>query len=184
MTKLNETTLNLIDEYVSLQKELNEFEEEIKTQEGNLKGLQAEQAKKFTFDRANMINTLTMSIEQAKRALLVRREEKRKVIEGNKLAFAVRDNVKKILSDDDELLTIQLQVKSNIEAILADVKEYRELYKFKRDTLTAEVKAMSDINLYTAIQYAKQLSEFEPFSNRQLENALDKYANPEKYNRV
>ena len=110
-------------------------------------------------------------------------EEKKKVIEGNKLAFAVRDNVKKILSDDDELLTIQLQVKSNIEAILADVKEYRELYKFKRDTLTAEVKAMSDINLYTAIQYAKQISEFEPFSNRQLENALDKYANPEKYNR-
>lgn len=159
MIELSQKTMNMINEYTRVQKELADFEKEIKKQKERAEALREGQEKEFTFERANELNTLTLSIDQAESALKNKKVANRNVLEGRVLTSAVNKDVAEGLKKDDELLSLEMKVKECQQEIKDATKQYYELHGFKRDKAKVEIEKLSDINLYVA---TKELYKLTP----------------------
>lgn len=182
MINLSAETLQGVEEYAKVTRELLDFEAEIKKHEGKAEKLRVQQNEKFTFDRANELNALTLSIDQAIDTLRKRKLETEKLLGARPLKLKISNEVGRFLEEDDELLNLEMTIKKNVDAILTGIAEYRTLFKFKRDQAKEAIHTLSDENLNALTIDLSIKSEIAPFNNLLLERAIRNYKTPEANN--
>lgn len=182
MIELKTETLEAIEEYAKLNKEVKDFEAQIATHEQEAEDMRTLQANEFDFERAKELNMLETIISQAKESLEKRKQATQKQREARKLKLKIANEIGGMLEADEELLKIEADVMKKVDSILEKITEYRTLFKFKQEKLQQGVMELSNENLQGLVSGVINKSEFAPFRNRALERAIKTYKTPEKEN--
>jgi len=183
MVRLSEETLKLIEEFAKTKRELIDFEDEISKHEMKISKMLEQQQEKFTFERANELNALTLSVEQARESLRKRKEDTSKLMTGSVIKTKISNDADRLLKEDKDLVELEEGVLNKVEEILHGIEEYRTLFKFKRNNVKEAILKLSSENLTALTLDLNYRSEHAPFNNLLLERAIKNYKAPATNNR-
>ena len=183
MIKLRETSQKGIEKLVNERKTLAEFAKELRSHKNKIAGLKAEQESKFDFERANRLNALTQTLEQAQSVYDGKKNELDRTIKtSTNTKLRIGEDVLAELKRDEEIVTEAKEITQDVVRLRKRAEAFKNTVTEKKFEIIDEIENSVDTDISELLGSAENISANQFISINQLIQFIDQYASIEGVN--
>ena len=183
MIKLRETSKKGIEKLVNERKTLAEFAKELRSHKNKIANLKAEQENKFDFERANQLNALTQTLEQAQSVYDGKKKELERTIKASRnTKLRIGEDVLTELKQDKEITNKSKEIIQDVVSLRKKAEAFKNIVTEKKYKLVDEIEDNTDADISELLGSAENISVNQFISINELIKFIDQYASIENVN--
>ena len=183
MIKLRETSQKGIEKLVDERKTLAEFAKELRSHKNKIAKLKAEQESKFDFERANQLNALTQTLEQAQSVYDGKRKELERTINtSTNTKLRIGEDVLTELKRDKEITNEAKEITQDVVRLRKRAEAFKDTVTEKKFKIIDEIEDSADADISELLGNAENISANQFISINELIKFIDQYASIEDVN--
>lgn len=183
MIKLREVSQKGIEKLVNERKTLAEFAKELQTHKNKIAKLKAEQESKFDFERANQLNALTQTLEQAQSVYDGKRKELERTIHASANAeMRIEEDVMAELKRDEEIVNEAKEITEDVVKLRKRAEAFKNIVTEKKFKIVDEIEDSAEADISELLGRAEKISVNQFISINELIKFIDQYASIENVN--
>ena len=183
MIKLRETSQKGIEKLVDERKTLAEFAKELQTHKNKIANLKAEQEGKFDFERANQLNALTQTLEQAQGVYDGKKKELDRTIKtSTNTKLRIGEDVLEELKRDKEIVSEAKEITQDVVRLRKRAEAFKNTVTEKKFKIIDEIENSVDTDISELLGSAENISANQFISIGELIKFIDQYASIEDVN--
>lgn len=183
MIKLRETSQKGIEKLVDERKTLAEFAKELQTHKNKITNLKAEQEDKFDFERANQLNALTQTLEQAQSVYDSKKKELDRTIKTSRNTKSrIEEDVLAELKRDKEITNEAKEITQDVVRLRKRAEAFKNTVTEKKFKIIDEIENSVDTDISELLGSAENISANQFISIGELIKFIDQYASIEDVN--
>lgn len=183
MIELRETSKKGIEKLVNDRKALGEFAKELQSHKNKIANLKAEQENKFDFERANQLNALTQTLEQAQRVYDGKKKELERTIQTSRnTKLRIGEDVLTELKQDKEITNKAKEIIQDLVRLRKEAEAFKNIVTEKKYKLIDEIEDNTDADISELLGSAENISVNQFISINELIKFIDQYASIENVN--
>ena len=183
MIKLRETSQKGIEKLVNGRKTLAEFAKELQTHKNKIANLKAEQENKFDFERANQLNALTQTLEQAQSVYDGKKKELDRTIKAStNTKLRIGEDVLAELKQDKEITNEAKEITQDVVRLRKRAEAFKNTVTEKKFKIIDEIEDSADADISELLGSAENISANQFISIGELIKFIDQYASIEGVN--
>ena len=183
MIKLRETSQKGIEKLVNERKTLAEFAKELQTHKNKIAKLKAEQENKFDFERANQLNALTQTLEQAQGVYDGKRKELDRTIHAStNTKLRIGEDVLAELKRDKEITNEAKEITQDVVRLRKRAEAFKNIVTEKKFKIIDEIEDSADADISELLGSAEKIGANQFISIGELIKFIDQYASIEGVN--
>lgn len=176
MIKLRETSKKGIEKLVNERKTLAEFAKELQTHKNKIANLKAEQEDKFDFERANQLNALTQTLEQAQSVYDGKKKELERTIQtSTNTKLRIGEDVLTELKQDKEITNEAKEIIQDVVSLRKKAEAFKNIVIEKKYKLIDEIEDNTDADISELLGSAENISVNQFISINELIQFIDQY---------
>ena len=183
MIKLRETSQKGIEKLVNGRKTLAEFAKELQSHKNKIAKLKAEQENKFDFERANQLNALTQTLEQAQSVYDGKRKELERTIKAStNTKLRIGEDVLAELKQDKGIVNEAKEITEDVVRLRKRAEAFKNIVTEKKFKIIDEIEDSADADISELLGSAENISVNQFISINELIKFIDQYASIEDVN--
>ena len=183
MIKLRETSQKGIEKLVDERKTLAEFAKELQSHKNKIAKLKAEQESKFDFERANQLNALTQTLEQAQSVYDGKKKELDRTIKtSTNTKLRIGEDVLAELKRDKDIVNETKEITQDVVRLRKRAEAFKNIVTEKKFKIIDEIEASVDTDISELLGSAENISANQFISIGELIKFIDQYASIEGVN--
>lgn len=183
MIKLREVSQKGIEKLVNERKTLAEFAKELQSHKNKIAKLKAEQENKFDFERANQLNALTQTLEQAQGVYDGKRKELERTIKAStNTKLRIGEDVLEELKRDEEIVSEAKEITQDVVRLRKRAEAFKNTVTEKKFKIVDEIENTVDTDISELLGSAENISANQFISIGELIKFIDQYASIEDVN--
>ncbi|MFV8252844.1 hypothetical protein ACNNLS_07285 [Aerococcus viridans] len=183
MIKLRETSQKGIEKLVNERKTLAEFAKELRSHKNKIANLKAEQENKFDFERANQLNALTQTLEQAQSVYDGKKKELDRTIKtSTNTKLRIGEDVLTELKRDKEITSEAKEITQDVVRLRKRAEAFKNTVTEKKFKIIDEIENSVDTDISELLGSAENISANQFISIGELIKFIDQYASIEDVN--
>ena len=183
MIKLRETSQKGIEKLVNERKTLAEFAKELQSHKNKIAKLKAEQENKFDFERANQLNALTQTLEQAQSVYDGKRKELERTIQAStNTKLRIGEDVLAELKQDKGIVNEAKEITEDVVRLRKRAEAFKNIVTEKKFKIIDEIEDSADADISELLGSAENISANQFISIGELIKFIDQYASIEGVN--
>ena len=183
MIKLRETSQKGIEKLVNGRKTLAEFAKELQSHKNKIAKLKAEQENKFDFERANQLNALTQTLEQAQSVYDGKRKELERTIKAStNTKLRIGEDVLAELKQDKGIVNEAKEITEDVVRLRKRAEAFKNIVTEKKFKIIDEIEDSADADISELLGSAENISANQFISIGELIKFIDQYASIENVN--
>ena len=183
MIKLRETSQKGIEKLVNERKTLAEFAKELQSHKNKIAKLKAEQENKFDFERANQLNALTQTLEQAQSVYDGKRKELERTIKAStNTKLRIGEDVLAELKQDKGIVNEAKEITEDVVRLRKRAEAFKDTVTEKKFKIIDEIEDSADADISELLGNAENISANQFISIGELIKFIDQYASIEGVN--
>lgn len=183
MIKLREVSQKGIEKLVDERKTLAEFAKELQSHKNKIAKLKAEQESKFDFERANQLNALTQTLEQAQSVYDGKKKELERTIKVSANAeMRIEEDVMAELKRDEDIVSEAKEITQDVVRLRKRAEAFKNTVTEKKFNIVDEIENSADTDISELLGRAENISVNQFISINQLIQFIDQYASIENVN--
>ena len=183
MIKLRETSQKGIEKLVNERKTLAEFAKELQSHKNKIAGLKAEQESKFDFERANQLNALTQTLEQAQSVYDGKKKELDRTIKAStNTKLRIGEDVLAELKQDKGIVNEAKEITEDVVRLRKRAEAFKNIVTEKKFKIIDEIEDSADADISELLGSAENISANQFISIGELIKFIDQYASIEGVN--
>ena len=183
MIKLRETSQKGIEKLVNERKALAEFVKELRSHKNKIADLKAEQENKFDFERANQLNALTQTLEQAQSVYDGKRKELERTIKAStNTEMRIEEDALAELKRDEEIVNEAKEITQDVVRLRKRAEAFKNTVTEKKFKIVDEIEDSADADISELLGRAENISVNQFISINELIKFIDQYASIENVN--
>lgn len=183
MIKLREVSQKGIEKLVNERKTLAEFAKELQTHKNKIANLKAEQEDKFDFERANQLNALTQTLEQAQGVYDGKKKELDRTIKAStNTKLRIGEDVLAELKRDKDIVTETKEITQDVVRLRKRAEAFKNTVTEKKFKIIDEIEASVDTDISELLGSAEKIGANQFISIGELIKFIDQYASIEGVN--
>ena len=183
MIKLRETSQKGIEKLVNERKTLAEFAKELQSHKNKIAGLKAEQESKFDFERANQLNALTQTLEQAQSVYDGKKKELDRTIKtSTNTKLRIGEDVLAELKRDKDIVNETKEITQDVVRLRKRAEAFKNIVTEKKFKIIDEIEDSADADISELLGNAENISANQFISIGELIKFIDQYASIEGVN--
>ena len=183
MIKLRETSQKGIEKLVNERKTLAEFAKELQSHKNKIAGLKAEQESKFDFERANQLNALTQTLEQAQSVYDGKKKELDRTIKAStNTKLRIGEDVLAELKQDKGIVNEAKEITEDVVRLRKRAEAFKNIVTEKKFKIIDEIEDSADADISELLGNAENISANQFISIGELIKFIDQYASIEGVN--
>ena len=183
MIKLRETSQKGIEKLVNGRKTLAEFAKELQSHKNKIAKLKAEQENKFDFERANQLNALTQTLEQAQSVYDGKRKELERTIKAStNTKLRIGEDVLAELKQDKDIVNEAKEITEDVVRLRKRAEAFKNIVTEKKFKIIDEIEDSADADISELLGSAENISANQFISIGELIKFIDQYASIENVN--
>lgn len=176
MIKLREISKKGIEKLVNERKTLAEFAKELQTHKNKIANLKAEQEDKFDFERANQLNALTQTLEQAQSVYDGKKKELERTIQTSRnTKLRIGEDVLTELKQDKEITNEAKEIIQDVVSLRKKAEAFKNIVIEKKYKLIDEIEDNTDADISELLGSAENISVNQFISINELIQFIDQY---------
>ena len=176
MIKLREVSQKGIEKLVNERKTLAEFAKELQSHKNKIAKLKAEQENKFDFERANQLNALTQTLEQAQSVYDGKRKELERTIKAStNTKLRIGEDVLTELKQDKEITNKEKEIIQDVVSLRKKAEAFKNIVIEKKYKLIDEIEDNTDADISELLGRAENISVNQFISINELIQFIDQY---------
>lgn len=177
MIKLREISKKGIEELVNKRESLDEFAKELQSHKNKIDNLKAEQENKFDFERANQLNTLIQTLEQAQSVYDSKKKELERTIKtSTNTKLRIGEDVLTELKQDKEITNKSKEIIQDVVSLRKKAEAFKDIVIEKKYKLIDEIEDNTDADISELLGSAENISVNQFISINELIQFIDQYA--------
>ena len=183
MIKLREVSQKGIEKLVNGRKTLDEFAKELQSHKNKIANLKAEQEDKFDFERANQLNALTQTLEQAQSVYDGKRKELDRTIQtSTNTKLRIGEDVLTELKQDKEITNKEKEIIQDVVSLRKKAEAFKNIVIEKKFKIVDEIEDSADADISELLGSAEKIGANQFISIGELIKFIDQYASIEGVN--
>ncbi|MFW3504831.1 hypothetical protein ACN68I_03270 [Aerococcus viridans] len=183
MIKLREVSQKGIEKLVNERKTLGEFTKELRSHKNKIASLKAEQDNKFDFERANQLNALTQTLEQAQSVYDGKKKELERTIQTSRNTKSrIEEDVLAELKRDKEITNEAKEITQDVVRLRKRAEAFKNIVTEKKYKIIDEIEDSADADISELLGSAENISVNQFISINELIKFIDQYASIENVN--
>ncbi|MBR2130372.1 hypothetical protein [Aerococcus sp.] len=183
MIELREISKKGIEKLVNKRESLEEFVKELQSHKNKIANLKAEQENKFDFERANQLNALIQTLEQAQSVYDSKKKELERTIQtSTNTKLRIGEDVLAELKRDKEITNEAKEITQDVVRLRKRAESFKNIVTEKKFKIIDEIEDSADADISELLGSAENISVNQFISINELIKFIDQYASIENVN--